>query len=106
MYREINIQQRERKNTTIPRRYLDKDILPYIGNKPIRCFLQAMQRSNIPRQSKIAFQLILMTPVGGVRGISNRAVYAAQRKGMQQAWADFIDGLAQTSNLVVALGES
>lgn len=289
-----DIQQRDRKNTTMPRRYLDKDILPHIGNKPIkdltaedvrsviwrkkgqgfdaaagqirgllkrmldyaltcgliqanpvmalpmrhvyraaareraltedeiRRFLRAMQRSNIRRQFKIAFQLILMTlvrkselllaqwkdvhldqhewhipvensktgkphivylstqaamlfrelktlastsdwvlpgrgtltkpfahnalnsalkvslqdqnipaftihdlrrtastllheqgwpsdvvekalnhTIGGVRGVYNRAEYAAQRKEMLQAWADFIDGLAPASNLVV-----
>ena len=81
----------------MPRRYLEKDILPHIGSKPvrditaedvrsviwrkkeqgfdaaardraltpdeIRQFLRAMQSSNIRRQFKIAFQLILMTLV-------------------------------------------
>jgi hypothetical protein len=33
-FREI--QSRDRKDNTMPRRYLDKDILPFIGAKPIR----------------------------------------------------------------------
>ncbi|WP_421705420.1 tyrosine-type recombinase/integrase [Alloalcanivorax xenomutans] len=41
--------------------------------------------------------------IGGVRGVYNRAEYAEQRKEMLQAWGDFIDGLAPTSNLVVDL---
>jgi integrase len=40
--------------------------------------------------------------IGGVRGIYNRAEYAEQRKEMLQFWADYIDGLAPVSNLVVS----
>jgi len=38
--------------------------------------------------------------IGGVRGIYNRAEYAEQRREMLQAWADYIDGLAPSTNLV------
>lgn len=117
-----DIQSRDRKNVTMPRRYLETDILPHIDNTPIRDitaedvrsviwrkkeqgfdaaagqvrgliqanpvmalpmrhvyraaardralmpdeirqFLRAMQSSNIRRQFKIAFRLILMTLV-------------------------------------------
>jgi integrase len=40
--------------------------------------------------------------IGGVRGVYNRAEYAEQRKEMLQFWADYIDGLAPVSNLVVS----
>jgi hypothetical protein len=30
------IQSCDRKGVTMPRRYLEKDILPYIGSKPVR----------------------------------------------------------------------
>jgi len=45
--------------------------------------------------------------IGGVRGVYNRAEYAdraeyaEQRREMLQAWADYIDGLAPSGNLVV-----
>lgn len=39
--------------------------------------------------------------IGGVRGVYNRAEYAEQRREMLQAWADYIDGLAPSANLVV-----
>lgn len=39
--------------------------------------------------------------IGGVRGVYNRAEYAEQRRKMLQAWADYIDGLAPSANLVV-----
>jgi hypothetical protein len=31
-----DIQARDRKDVTMPRRYLEKDILPHIGSKPVR----------------------------------------------------------------------
>ncbi|SPU48687.1 Putative prophage CPS-53 integrase [Bordetella trematum] len=39
--------------------------------------------------------------IGDVRGVYNRAEYAEQRREMLQAWADYIDGLAPSANLVV-----
>jgi len=39
--------------------------------------------------------------IGGVRGVYNRAEYAEQRREMLQAWADYIDGLAPSGNLVI-----
>jgi hypothetical protein len=39
--------------------------------------------------------------IGGVRGVYNRAEYAEQRREMLQAWADYIDRLAPSANLVV-----
>ena len=39
--------------------------------------------------------------VGGVRGVYNRAEYAQQRKEMLQFWADFVDGLLTTGNVIM-----
>jgi integrase len=38
--------------------------------------------------------------MGGVRGVYNRAEYASQRKAMLQQWADYIQQLMSTSNLL------
>jgi integrase len=39
--------------------------------------------------------------VGGVRGVYNRAEYAPQRREMLQFWADFIDQLKTSENVVL-----
>ena len=39
--------------------------------------------------------------IGGVRGVYNRAEYAEQRREMLQAWADYIDRLVPSANLVI-----
>ena len=38
--------------------------------------------------------------IGGVRGVYNRARYAAQRREMLQAWADFVEGLLAGAEVV------
>ncbi len=43
--------------------------------------------------------------IGGVRGVYNRAEYAAQRQQMLQAWSDEIDRLAPVDNLIVGLAQ-
>jgi hypothetical protein len=58
-----DIQERDRKDSTMPRRYLEKDILPYIGEKPIKeitqktCAALSGRRKNkasTPPQAKCA----------------------------------------------------
>lgn len=39
--------------------------------------------------------------IGGVRGVYNRAEYAAQRIEMLQFWADYIDKVASESNVIL-----
>jgi integrase len=39
--------------------------------------------------------------IGGVRGVYNRAEYASQRVEMLQFWADYIDGLMKSGNVVI-----
>ncbi|WDD95745.1 hypothetical protein Bsp3421_005925 [Burkholderia sp. FERM BP-3421] len=62
------IQQRDRKDNTIPRRYLDKDILPYIGMKPV-CEVTAEDvRSVIWRKKEQGFD----AAAGQIRGLLKR----------------------------------
>ncbi|MDR0779543.1 MAG: site-specific integrase [Pseudomonadales bacterium] len=154
-----DIQSRDRKDVTNPRRYLENDILPAIGGKPvknitaedvrviiwrkkeqgfdaaagqIRGLLKRMFDYALNQALKVSLQgqeipaftthdlrrttstllheqgwpsdvveKALNHTIGGVRGIYNRAEYAEQRKKMLQAWADYIDGLAPSENLVV-----
>jgi hypothetical protein len=35
--------------------------------------------------------------IGGVRGVYNRAEYAAQRRGMLGFWGEYVEGLATGS---------
>lgn len=52
-FREI--QTKDRKDNTIPRRYLDKDILPFIGTKPMRDVTTEDVRSIIWRKKDHGF---------------------------------------------------
>src|SRR5690606_14799234 len=45
-----DIQERDRKDNTMPRRYLEKDVLPYIGSKPIKDITAEDVRSVIWRK--------------------------------------------------------
>ncbi len=45
-----DIQSRDRKDVTMPRRYLEKDILPHIGSKPVRDITAEDMRSVIWRK--------------------------------------------------------
>lgn len=50
-----DIQSRDRKNVTMPRRYLEKDILPHIGSKPIWDITAEDVRSVIWRKKEQGF---------------------------------------------------
>jgi integrase len=39
--------------------------------------------------------------IGGVRGVYNRAEYATQRREMLQFWADYVEGLVTTGNVIL-----
>lgn len=75
------IQQRDRKNNTMPRRYLDKDILPHIGTKPV-CELTADDvRSVIWRKKEQGFD----AAAGQVRGLLKRMLDYAVTCGLISA---------------------
>lgn len=63
-----DIQSRDRKNVTMPRRYLEKDILPHIGSKPIRDITAEDVRSVIWRKKEQGFD----AAAGQVRGLLKR----------------------------------
>jgi integrase len=48
-----------------------------------------------------AIELCLGHAIGGVKGIYNRASYAAERRKMLQWWSDYIDNLVNESNVLV-----
>ncbi|MDT4841773.1 Prophage integrase IntA [compost metagenome] len=75
------IQQRDRKDTTMPRRYLDKDILPHIGMKPV-CELTAEDvRLVIWRKKEQGFD----AAAGQVRGLLKRMLDYAVTCGLISA---------------------
>lgn len=63
-----DIQSRDRKDVTMPRRYLEKDILPHIGNKPVRAITAEDVRSVIWRKKEQGFD----AAAGQVRGLLKR----------------------------------
>lgn len=65
-YREI--QTKDRKDNTIPRRYLDKDILPFIGSKAMREVTTEDVRSIIWRKKEHGFD----AAAGQIRGVLKR----------------------------------
>lgn len=65
-FREI--QAKDRKDNTIPRRYLDKDILPFIGEKPMRDVTTEDVRSIIWRKKDHGFD----AAAGQIRGTLKR----------------------------------
>ena len=65
-FREI--QTKDRKDNTIPRRYLDKDILPFVGDKPMRDVTTEDVRSIIWRKKDHGFD----AAAGQIRGVLKR----------------------------------
>lgn len=63
-----DIQVKDRKDNTIPRRYLDKDILPFVGDKPIRDVTTEDVRSIIWRKKDHGFD----AAAGQIRGVLKR----------------------------------
>lgn len=63
-----DIQVKDRKDNTIPRRYLDKDILPFLGDKPIRDVTTEDVRSIIWRKKDHGFD----AAAGQIRGVLKR----------------------------------
>lgn len=76
-----DIQSRDRKNVTMPRRYLEKDILPHIGSKPIRDITAEDVRSVIWRKKEQGFD----AAAGQVRGLLKRMLDYALTCGLIQA---------------------
>lgn len=76
-----DIQSRDRKNVTMPRRYLEKDILPHIGSKPIRDITAEDVRSVIWRKKEQGFD----AAAGQVRGLLKRMFDYALTCGQIQA---------------------
>jgi len=63
-----DIQERDRKDSTIPRRYLDKDIVPHIGAKQIREITAEDVRSVVWRKKQQGFD----AAAGQIRGLLKR----------------------------------
>lgn len=63
-----NIRSRDRKDVTMPRRDLEKDILPYIGSKPVRDITAEDVRDVIWRKKKQGFD----AAAAQVRGLLKR----------------------------------
>ena len=76
-----DIQSRDRKNVTMPRRYLEKDILPHIGSKPIRDITAEDARSVIWRKKEQGFD----AAAGQVRGLLKRIFDYALTCGLIRA---------------------
>ena len=76
-----DIQSRDRKNVTMPRRYLEKDILPHIGSKSIRDITAEDVRSVIWRKKEQGFD----AAAGQVRGLLKRMFDYALTCGQIQA---------------------
>ncbi|WP_236186758.1 tyrosine-type recombinase/integrase [Pseudomonas protegens] len=73
-----DIQQRDRKDTTMPRRYLDKDILPHIGMKPVCALTAEDVRSVIWRKKEQGFD----AAAGQIRGLLKRMLDYAVTCGL------------------------
>ncbi|MCD9007173.1 tyrosine-type recombinase/integrase [Luteimonas sp. XNQY3] len=76
-----DIQSRDRKDVTMPRRYLEKDILPHIGSKPVRDITAEDVRSVIWRKKGQGFD----AAAGQVRGLLKRMFDYALTCGLIQA---------------------
>ncbi|KGP02763.1 integrase [Alcaligenes faecalis] len=76
-----DIQARDRKDVTMPRRYLEKDILPYIGSKPVRDITAEDVRGVIWRKKEQGFD----AAAGQVRGLLKRMLDYALTCGLVQA---------------------
>lgn len=78
-FREV--QAKDRKDTAQPRRYLDNDILPFIGAKPMRDLVAEDVRSIIWRKKDHGFD----AAAGQVRGLLKRLCDYAVTCGLLQA---------------------
>ncbi|QET44686.1 tyrosine-type recombinase/integrase [Bordetella hinzii] len=76
-----DIQSRDRKDVTMPRRYLEKDILPHIGSKPVRDITAEDVRSVIWRKKEQGFD----AAAGQVRGLLKRMFDYALTCGLIRA---------------------
>lgn len=76
-----DIQSRDRKNVTMPRRYLEKDILPHIGSKLVRDLTAEDVRRVIWRKKEQGFD----AAAGQVRGLLKRMLDYALTCGLIQA---------------------
>ena len=76
-----DIQSRNRKDVTMPRRYLEKDILPHIGSKPVRDITAEDVRSVIWRKKEQGFD----AAAGQVRGLLKRMFDYALTCGLIRA---------------------
>jgi len=76
-----DIQERDRKDNTMPRRYLEKDILPYIGSMPIKDITAEDVRSVIWRKKDQGFD----AAAGQIRGLLKRMLDYALTCGLIQA---------------------
>ncbi len=76
-----DIQERDRKDVTMPRRYLEKDILPHIGSKPVRDITADDVRSVIWCKKEQGFD----AAAGQVRGLLKRMLDYALTCGLIQA---------------------
>ncbi len=75
-----DIQSRDRKDVTMPRRYLEKDILPHIGSKPVRDITAEDVRSVIWRKKEQGFD----AAAGQVHGLLKRMFDYALTCGLIQ----------------------
>jgi integrase len=73
-----DIQARDRKDNTMPRRYLDKDILPHIGSKPIKTITAEDVRHVIWKKKEQGFD----AAAGQVRGLLKRLLDYAVTCGL------------------------
>lgn len=78
-FREIQV--KDRKDTKMPRRYLDKDILPFIGSKPIREITTEDVRAVIWRKKDHGFD----AAAGQIRGVLKRLMDYAVTCGLLSA---------------------
>ncbi len=76
-----DIQSRDRKDTTMPRRYLEKDILPYIGRTLVRELTAEHVRDVIWRKKAQGFD----AAAGQVRGLLKRMLDYALTCGLIQS---------------------
>jgi integrase len=73
-----DIQERDRKDNTMPRRYLDKDIVPHIGDKPVKLLTPEDVRSVIWKKKEQGFD----AAAGQVRGFLKRMLDYAMTCGL------------------------
>lgn len=73
-----DIQERDRKDSTIPRRYLEKDVEPYIGTKQVREITAEDVRSVVWRKKRQGFD----AAAGQIRGLLKRMLDYAVTCGL------------------------